>query len=80
MVLKDIESRNPKKRVNPEYNREGIESLEGRNDIIIRPADKGGGVVVSDKQFYHNQLMELLGDKTTYKQLTSDPTVYQTVN
>lgn len=74
LVLKDIEDLPLKKRVNPDYIRDGIKSLEERCDIIIRPADKGGGVVVMDKSFYHNQLLVLLGDQTTYKKLRSDPT------
>lgn len=62
LVLKDIEELVPKKRVNPEYIKEGIKSLENRKNIIVRPADKGGGVVGLDKSFYHNQMMDLLGD------------------
>lgn len=30
--------------------------------------------MVLDKMFYHNQLLELLGDQSTYRRLTSDPT------
>lgn len=47
MVLKDIEELAPKKRVNPDYIKEGIKSLEDKKNIIVRPADKGGGVVVN---------------------------------
>lgn len=74
LILKDIEDLTPIKRVNPEYITEGIKSLKNKKNIIIRPADKGGGVVVMDKSYYHNQLMEFLGDQTTYKRLVSDPT------
>lgn len=38
LVLKDIEVLPLKKRVNPDYIRDGIKSLEERCDIIIRPA------------------------------------------
>lgn len=41
--------------------KDGIKLLEDRKDIIIKPADKGGGVVVMDKSFYHKQLLEYLG-------------------
>lgn len=35
--------------------------------------------MVMDKSFYHNQLMKLLGDQSTYRRLVSDPTdVYKT--
>ena len=74
LVLKDIEDLPQKKDINPEYIREGIKLLEDKKNIIIRPADKGGGVVVMDKDYYHQQLSTLLEDRTTYKRLNSDPT------
>lgn len=74
LVLTDIERLNPIKRVNPDYIINGIKSLEKKKDIIIRPADKGGGVVILEKTFYHKQLVDMLGDRTTYCRLSSDPT------
>lgn len=43
LVLKDLEGVVPKKYVNPRYIQEGIEALENRKNVIIRPAHKGGG-------------------------------------
>lgn len=75
MVLRDLEQIVPKKNVNPRYIEEGIEILEKRKDIIVRPVDKGGGVVILLKEFYHNQLTEMLTNGKTYKKLERDPTV-----
>ena len=73
LVLKDIEEL-PVKGVNPRYIKEGIESLEDKKNVVIRPADKGGGVVVLDKEFYCTQLSNMLSDTSTYRKLASDPT------
>lgn len=43
LVLNDIDKLPSRKGVNPHYIREGIISLEKKKDLIIRPADKGGG-------------------------------------
>lgn len=51
-----------------------MESLEKRKELVIRPAVKGGGVVILTKNFYHNQLNEMLMDVDTYKKLNNDPT------
>lgn len=53
---------------------EGITMLEERKDIIIRPADKGGGVAILPKDLYHGQIMDMLSDQETYKPLNSDAT------
>lgn len=55
--MRDIEELPIKNRVNPGYIRDGLKSLEDKKNIIMRPADKGGGVVLMNKTFYHNQLM-----------------------
>lgn len=41
--------------------------------MIIRPADKGGGVVVLDKDFYHGQMMDLLNVRAMYRNFHRDP-------
>lgn len=60
--------------MNPKHIMEGIKALENRKDVIIHPADKGGGVVVMDKTYYHSQLLDMLQDENTYQQLDKDPT------
>lgn len=51
----------------PEYIKEGIEPLGKKGNIVLyAQLIRVWGVVVMDKWFYHNQLMELLDDRTTY--------------
>lgn len=64
LVLRDIEQLTVKKRVNPDYIKDGIKSLEERKNIV-RLADKRGGVVIMDKTFYDKQLIDLLGNQST---------------
>lgn len=42
--------------------------------MIIRLGNKGGGVVILEKSFYHSQLSDMLSDGDTYLQLDKDPT------
>lgn len=49
LALCDLEKLLPKKNANPMYIQEGTEQLEKRKDIIVRPADKEGGVVILSK-------------------------------
>ena len=53
--------------------REAIKNLQGRDDIVILPADKGNATVVLDRQEYEKKAMELLS-KPPFKKLTKDPT------
>ncbi|CAJ0951361.1 unnamed protein product [Ranitomeya imitator] len=41
---------------------------------IIKPADKGGAIVVMDKTLYKNEVYRQLSDTTTYKKLSHNPT------
>lgn len=74
LVLRDLEDLPVKKSLNPKYIREVIKALEARKDVIICPADKGGGVVIMHKSYYHTQLQTMLDDEITYRHLPSDPT------
>lgn len=58
----------------PREQREALNSLRTRKDIIIKPADKGSGVVVMDRQQYIDEGMRQLSNHTNYKPLDSDPT------
>ena len=53
--------------------REGIKQLESNRDIVVRPADKGGGVVLLTKDNYYGEIHRLLADVDTYHLLPGDP-------
>ena len=52
-----------------------MEELAKRKDLIIINADKGGGVVIMDTDSYIKEASWQLSDKTSYKQITQDPTL-----
>ena len=54
--------------------RRAIKSLQNNDDIIIKPADKGGAVTVQDKDNYTAEAQRQLSDDKFYTPLTSDPT------
>ncbi|PIO37882.1 hypothetical protein AB205_0152490 [Aquarana catesbeiana] len=43
-------------------------------DLIIKPADKGGGIILQNKIDYIIEAERLLSDHTTYTKLSKDPT------
>ena len=51
-----------------------LNSLSSRSDIIIKPADKGGAVVVMNTSDYTAEAHKQLSDTKFYKQLDYDPT------
>ncbi|XP_077134833.1 uncharacterized protein LOC143788815 [Ranitomeya variabilis] len=54
--------------------KQALDSLSENKNIIIKPADKGGAIVVMDKSFYVGEVRRQLSDTTTYKILQTDPT------
>ena len=46
-----------------------LQNLGKDNNIIITSADKGGGIVVMDKQMYNQKMQLLLDDDNTYRRL-----------
>lgn len=51
-----------------------LDELRKNADIIIKPADKGGAVVLLTKEGYNLQCLDLLSDQKFYRKLTTDPT------
>lgn len=49
--------------------RQALNELRKNNDIIIKPADKGGAVIIMDRENYITEGMRQLSDPTYYKQL-----------
>ena len=56
------------------HEKEALRSLKSRTDIIIRPADKGGGIVVLNTSDYISEANRQLYDPMFYKALDKDPT------
>ncbi|CAH2329346.1 Hypothetical predicted protein, partial [Pelobates cultripes] len=52
-----------------------LKDLKQNASIIIKPADKGGGVVIMDNEAYINEIRRQLQDTTTYQKLNKNPTV-----
>ncbi|OCT67848.1 hypothetical protein XELAEV_18039149mg [Xenopus laevis] len=62
----------PKENITLEERR-ALLSLQNNKSLVIKPADKGGAVVVMDKEFYINTIITMLDDTTTYQKLTTNP-------
>ena len=54
--------------------RSALYNLPKREDIVIKPADKGSAVVVMDRDHYVSEAERQLNDSTFYKPLDHDPT------
>ena len=74
LVLQDLDGLKLKKASDPIHLKKGMQSLKKRKDIVIRPADKGGGVVVLSKEQYNTELLRQLEDTETYTKLLGNPT------
>ena len=48
-----------------------IKEIGSRNDVIIRPVDKGGGLVILNEADYEEEMENLLGVENTYKKLNT---------
>lgn len=60
MVSEDLEQVKVKKVSEPEYIKQGIEHLEKRIYIIMRPAAKGVGIVVWSKNQYKQEIEKIV--------------------
>ncbi|XP_041471891.1 uncharacterized protein LOC121421287 [Lytechinus variegatus] len=67
-------ARQPETSVTEKMQRKSITSLKNNRDIIIKPADKGGAVVVQDITSYKEEVTRQLSDNTFYETLSKDPT------
>uniref|UniRef100_A0A8C5M2E7 Reverse transcriptase domain-containing protein n=1 Tax=Leptobrachium leishanense TaxID=445787 RepID=A0A8C5M2E7_9ANUR len=54
--------------------RDALTNLKNDPTIIIKSADKGGGIVIMDKELYDQEALRQLNDNTTYRLLPSNPT------
>uniref|UniRef100_A0A8C5QXH9 Uncharacterized protein n=1 Tax=Leptobrachium leishanense TaxID=445787 RepID=A0A8C5QXH9_9ANUR len=51
-----------------------LKKLCDTKELIVKPADKGGKIVILNKEGYEREALRLLGDQNVYKILNSDPT------
>ena len=54
--------------------KEALKSLMNDEDIVIRPADKGSGIVVMDRKDYISKVTTDLNENDSYKKLPKDTT------
>lgn len=47
--------------------------LKQQNTLVVKPADKGGNVVVMNKSYYYEEAMRQLSDEVTYLRLHVNP-------
>ncbi|OCT72218.1 hypothetical protein XELAEV_18035190mg [Xenopus laevis] len=77
LVLEDLDTLNLKKYNKPNLTKgeqKALKDLKNDKTIIIKPADKGGGIVIITKEYYMNKIKGQLSDTTTYKKLRKNPT------
>ena len=49
-----------------------IKSLSNNKEIVVQRPDKGGGVVILDRQYYHDRLLNLISDPDKFSACSSD--------
>ena len=54
--------------------RDALQKLTRRTDVVIKPADKGSGTVVTDKQFYIDECNRQLTNTKFYEKHDNDTT------
>ncbi|KAJ1159325.1 hypothetical protein NDU88_011992 [Pleurodeles waltl] len=78
MVLKDVETLSKEMnyiKFNLTYGENmALQGLKQRRDVIIKAADKGGGIVLQDIDNYKQEILRQLSDQDCYKISTIDPT------
>ncbi|KAJ1152570.1 hypothetical protein NDU88_005345 [Pleurodeles waltl] len=77
-VMKDINDINPTS-LNVFHNttreeKKALQDLANNTSIVIKPADKGGALVIQTTDNYRNECLRLLGDARNYEKLQEDPT------
>lgn len=74
LVLQDLDKL-PNKIIHTNPAITGLKSLCERKNLIIHPTDKGGGIVILDKEEYTREMNRILEDRMTYGLLPIDPTL-----
>lgn len=55
--------------------RKSLQTLRRNEDIIIKPADKGGSIVIMNKEDYIKEANRQLDNRQHYRKLYTDPTI-----
>lgn len=53
--------------------RRALDFLSSDRDIIIREADKGGAIVILDREVYIGEVLRHLNDREFYQEIPEDP-------
>lgn len=61
-------------RIPSKKERDDLEALSRQADAVIKPADKGGGIVVMNKERYIVEGIRQLPNAWLYQHLEADPT------
>ena len=56
-----------------------LRQLKNRKEVMILKPDKGSGVVIMHRKVYSEQCLKIIDDKSTFKPLIRDPTLYREV-
>lgn len=51
-----------------------LKDLATDTSVVIKPADKGGGIVILDATTYRDEALRQLNDVSSYKKISFDPT------
>lgn len=74
LVLQDVDKLPMKKVFSDPNIKIRLKQLFERKYLTIRPADKGGGIVILDKSDYHLEMTRILSDTETYSRIPNNPT------
>lgn len=55
-----------------EKNLEGLDSLCNNKELVIRPAEKGGAIIVLDRKDYLQEMYKIVEDQDTYIPLSGN--------
>ncbi len=66
-------NQNPVKKNLSKAEETALKDLSKDTHITIKPADKGGAIVIQNTKDYVKEGMRQLGDKNTYERLNEDP-------
>ena len=77
-LLKDIkdhleQNQNEKWNNLTDGQRKALNALLSDASLTIKPADKGNGIVIMDKNVYHEACLKILNDKSYYEEVPEDP-------